>query len=674
MKFFLTLTITLFFGLTPYCQNYKFGKVSKEELEEKSDPQYPDTDATVLYREYNVKFEWTQGSGFSQEIEVFERVKIYKPEGFSWGTVGVKTFNHDKSREELGSLKGYTYNLENGSVEKEKLKSNGIFDERINNYYISNKFTMPNLKAGSVIEYTYKIASPFLQIDDIDLQYTIPIRKEVIELKIPEYFIYNQVSNPQAKISFDYSRDTENVDVVVRGRSGLGTASYDPGMDRTGGHGSSSSSYKNNIFTLDEMNIPPLTVEPLVDNLSNYRAKSIWELAMVNDPNGIPKSYSTTWEDVTKSIYENDAFVNQMNRDGYYESDLSTITDGLDDPLQKMAAIYNFVKSKVRWNQYLGYFPENGVKKAYNEGIGNIGDINLMLISMLKKVNLNANPVLLSTKSNGIPLFPTRYGFNYVIAGVEFNDKLYLMDASAPFSNINMLPGRAMNWQGRLIRPDGTSQGVGLYPGYPSKEQTYVQAEIINGVLEARVRQRKGDHFAREYREEFVNSPLESQISGLKPENEIVEISELEVKDLQSNSENVNLSYKASAPAVIEDINGELYLSPMLFFAQKENPFKAESRDYPVYFGYPFSNKYNINIKIPEGYKVTSLPEGIKANLSNNMGSYTYLAKEVGGMIQLSVELEINAPIILSQDYQFVKAMFTQIVEKENEKVVLTKA
>ena len=111
----------------------------------------------------------------------------------------------------------------------------------------------------------------------------------------------------------------------------------------------------------------------------------------------------------------------------------------------------------------------------------------------------------------------------------------------------------------------------------------------------------------------------------------------------------------------------------MLFFAQTENPFKDDKRAYPIFFEYPKSQKYNISIKIPEGYKVKSIPQGIKADLANNTGSYSYLLQETPGMLQLAVSLDINTPIILPLDYEYVKGMFTQITEKEKEKIVLTK-
>ena len=68
----------------------------------------------------------------------------------------------------------------------------------------------------------------------------------------------------------------------------------------------------------------------------------------------------------------------------------------------------------MHWNGMYGYTSDEGVKKAYDLKTGNIADINLILVGMLRAANLKANPVLISTRSNGVPLFPTMEGFNYV--------------------------------------------------------------------------------------------------------------------------------------------------------------------------------------------------------------------------------------------------------------------
>jgi hypothetical protein len=63
-----------------------------------------------------------------------------------------------------------------------------------------------------------------------------------------------------------------------------------------------------------------------------------------------------------------------------------------------------YVKANVIWNNY-GYSCD-GVKTAYKKiKLGNVAS-NLMLTAMLRYAGLTANPVLVSTRSNGIALFP----------------------------------------------------------------------------------------------------------------------------------------------------------------------------------------------------------------------------------------------------------------------------
>ena len=51
------------------------------------------------------------------------------------------------------------------------------------------KFTMPNIKEGSIVEYEYKIRSPFYQnIDEFQFQHAIPIKKLEAEFQAPEYY------------------------------------------------------------------------------------------------------------------------------------------------------------------------------------------------------------------------------------------------------------------------------------------------------------------------------------------------------------------------------------------------------------------------------------------------------------------------------------------------------
>ncbi len=76
----------------------------------------------------------------------------------------MKLVKFSYSEEEIDGLKAVTYNLENGKVEKTELdiKTN-VYKEKINKSWKVKKFTFPNVKEGSIIEFEYKKTSDFLQ-------------------------------------------------------------------------------------------------------------------------------------------------------------------------------------------------------------------------------------------------------------------------------------------------------------------------------------------------------------------------------------------------------------------------------------------------------------------------------------------------------------------------------
>lgn len=145
--------------------------------------------------------------------------------------------------------------------------------------------------------------------------------------------------------------------------------------------------------------------ESYVNNIKNYCASISHELETISIPGTLFKSFSTNWPTVAKTIYEYDDFGPELNKTGYFEEDLKLLLEGKTKPEDKMTAILNYVKSNIKWNNYLGYGCEKGVRKAYKEKIGNCADINLMLTAMLGYSGLQAHPVLISTRSNGINFF-----------------------------------------------------------------------------------------------------------------------------------------------------------------------------------------------------------------------------------------------------------------------------
>src|SRR5690606_29749619 len=114
-----------------------------------------------LYKYRHTYFKYFQEKGFMQITDVHERIKIYNKEGFDYATKIISLYKNESDKEDVTSLKGFTYNVINEKVENTKLEKEGIFNSLVSKFYHQKKFTMPNIKEGSVIEFKYSITSPF---------------------------------------------------------------------------------------------------------------------------------------------------------------------------------------------------------------------------------------------------------------------------------------------------------------------------------------------------------------------------------------------------------------------------------------------------------------------------------------------------------------------------------
>ena len=433
--------------------------------------------------------------------------------------------------------------------------------------------------------------------------------------------------------------------------------------------------YKNKIEKYIANNIPALKDnEPFVSSIHNYRGGVKYELTATRFPNTAPKVFSSTWKDIVKRVYNSPNFGSELNKTSYFKDDLTKVLNGTTNDNEKIMAIFNHVKSKVKWNDYKGKYTDKGVKKAYKEGVGNVADINLMLTSMLRVANLNAKPVLVSTRANGVPLFPTLDGFNYVIAMVEFTDGSYvLLDATEKYSSPNILPVRVLNWNGRKVEKDGTSSWVKLTSSKHALEDNYLSVKISDeGLVEGVLRSIYSNLKALNYRKN-KNHLKEDILREQLEEKHTIEIDEFKLLNKNKLLKTVVERIKFSSEDLVEEINGKLYIEPLLFFVNSTNPFKLEDRKFPVDFATPWKDVHRVSIQIPEGYKIEILPKNIAIRMLEDLGVFKFQTSQIGNKVNTVCILQFNSAIIAPKYYAVLKGFYAKVVEKQSEKIVLVK-
>lgn len=653
--------------------NFTYGEVKKIDFEAEVKDLSDEFNAIYILNRQNVFFYDYVGPEKYLALQsriVHRRIRIENEEGLLYATKQIDMFKKEGLRKEsLSFLQGATYNIIDGEIVKTELNEDAIFTTNPNEYYKSVSFTMPNVQVGSVIEYAYEIDSQTYFIDDIYLQYEIPVIHAQTDIDFPKRATYNVVFNPRSsyKLNFNptvFDKDILSLKIKAEDEDEFGTDVETQQLRING-----------KTIGFSTKDIPALKPESLSGDSSKYKAKIMMNLAAIlNDDGEVIEEFAVSWEDVATTIYDSDNFGRAIKSAGFYKNDFNNAIEGITDSKEKVNAIYNLVKSKVKWNGEYGVYSSDGLKDSYKKGSGKVSDINLLLISMLQKAELEAYPVLVSSLNRDIPIFPTIQGFNYVIAQVIIDGEKILLDATEKYARPGLIPLRAANWKGRLIKKDGSSQWVKLTENQKSKETVILNVSFNEDCLiKGNVKKRLSNYMALSSRKSNANATEEELLENLQ--NDIVGllIEDVKVDEMESDDLYITYDYNITYKNGIDKIGDNLYITPLLYESNVENPFKLKTRELPLDLSYPIETKTIVNIDIPDGYVAASVPESVKFVYNTDRGFYKYVTKVIGQKITTIATFKLNQSVILPKDYVALKDFFESIVEKDAEKIVLKK-
>lgn len=647
MKTIISTSIFLFF-ICAYAQDNRFGKVSKEELTKEKSTIDAESPAEILYEKMEVTLDLLpDGRGFQITKEIEGRIKIYNkdntPERFLKQEVSL--YAPSSNREKVMGFKGVTYNLDGGKIVETKVKGDDVFTERKNKYWEVEKFAFADVKDGSVLEYKYTVTSPYpREIQRWFFQAEIPVIYSEVKFYHPDFF--------------QYSADLRG---EIRGK--INTSSK-PVLNMN---------YDTQIEEYIYKNVPPLRKESFVLNPNNLKASVRFELLMFSHPGFISENYSTTWNQIGKDLMNYDNFGNQLKGNNFLDETVQSITANLNTPTEKMQAIFNYVKNNYTWNSFNSYGTDNGIRQTFKDKTGNCGDINLMLVSMLEKAGINADPIVLSTVNNLIInySFPSITSLNFVVVAAEINGGLYLMDATEKMSKINMLPLRDLNYRGFRVMDNGTIQEISLANNSSSNAKVVVGASLnADGTITGGYTETKDEYFAMNDNMQRNDDPKEFESDYLSDFS--FDINGFKI-DENAEKGMVKYSFKFENAKGGEVIGNKILINPLLFLKETESSFQYETRNYPLEFGTMMSNSRSIKIKIPEGYKVESLPEEKQLLIEGNHAGYVYKVIEKDGYIEAATLYQVNQSILPASYYKPMKDLESQQINAENQQVVLVK-
>lgn len=653
-------------GLYAQPEPIKWGKIDKEDLEMSVYPEDSSAAAVVLADYGKAYFTLNNDKGFQLNLERITRIKILNKNGLDYANQQIVLYHRSQGKEEVQSLKGVTYNLNGNKVEKTKLEKNQVFKEAYDDHFNIVKFTMPNVKEGSVIEIKYTKQTDFIyNFITWEFQREIPVRWSELRARIPEYYHYKNfmagflpltiASSEDYKDSFIYSGKTTGMGGHVEKHSGtvepLGT------------------SYR---WALE--NVPAIKEEAYITTIRDYIAKLEFELSYTNFPNQPMKYFSSSWEKLNEEFMKDSRFGQQLNRARYMESTLKSLISGAEDEQEKIARIVHFFKKGFNYNGKQRVYPENSLRKVFEEREGNAAEINLLLTLMLQEAGFTANPVILSTRGNGRinPVIPLEKDFNYVVAHVRLDEGYMLLDATDPVLPVGILPFKCLNQQGRLISADYTTW-VPLLNRETIKNASNAEFSLSeDGTFSGRLDLKYEGYAASTNRKRFNNNGQDKYLEEVYGDKGWA-INEYKIEDAEVVSNELNEHITLEIPGAVTVASDRMYFQPLLVNAEDKNPFKLEQRAFPVDFGCPVETLSMVKIKLPEGYVAEEVPEAMVITLPDKSGTFRYTISSMDNELVVVNSLKISKPVYLPEEYGALKKFYELVVAKHAEQVVLKK-
>ncbi len=708
------LTILISVQIVAQKAPIKWKKVPIEDLKMTKYERNPSASAVVLC-DYGRYYFDTNPNGknifFFQQRHV--RIKILKKEGLKYAKISIPFMNMDYQRffEEVDIvIKGMTYNLnDNNELEHSRLKAKDITYRDSTKSIKIAEFTMPDVRVGSVIDYYYTTASlDFINLPDWNFQTSIPVIHSELRFYVPRYFQY--VFNPVNFTDFDesnedyYSRTLflrdkrrrnmgENFD--MSGKLFQFVKRHNPAIE----HENFVINEANNIKKL-KIHLQEATNEHFdptwarythalfVTTVDNYEAYQPIQRRNINYPAGYIVYRLGDWEETNNKLLGSERLGLPMIKHWKYKPHLDSIVKGKTTEFDKMLAVYDYIRKNIKWNGKNSIYvksvfnpdlsklytritkkqiKEKSLQRPFDAKKGSSSEINLILISLLKKLGIETNAVLLSRRDmeQVSAEVADAEQFNNVIAMAKIGDKTYLLDATDSLRPYKFLDKNQLVDKAFMINSQGFKW---IKPSNIEITKTVINDRLtVSGNLDYKrnFTIEVSGYDAIKMRRQIKN---QGKISTFYHFDNINNAKIQSILNADDDSKNLIIKTGDFSASGGDKIAIKLNLKPKY----NEADFNQMVRKHNVEFEYPYKLVYNLHINLPNNLKVKTV-DNKSFSFYNNQAGFEYKTEQTTNQVKVSLRININDNSFPHHQYHNLKQLFSLLKEQLNEAIIIEK-
>jgi hypothetical protein len=636
MKLLQRTIFSLLFFIASYFSSAQeiteFGQFSFNEIDMKECSFDKGAEAVILFDKATSNY----NDQYNLITERRIRFKILKEKAISRGNISIY-FTSKNDFETIARIRGIVGSYdENGNFISTKLEQKSIFKRKINENYSEVTFAMPNVKVGSIVEYEYESRMDhYGGLEDWYFQSDIPT---IVSS-------YNLFIVPTAEFTYSV-RKSDFMQATVK---------PDP---------------KEGSVYFEMKNIPGLRDESYSTSYRDFLQKVDFQLSAVASRGSI-KRYTTTWKLLTKELLEDKDFGSQLDKNFSISNEVKPLLSSAGNNFEKMKLIHSFVKNNIAWNNIDSKYAIDGLKRVVEKKQGTSGELNLLMINLLRLADLDADPMLVSERSHGRvdTSYPFKDQFNKVVAYVNLDGKKYILDASDAYTPSGMTPIELLNTIGFVV---DKKEPVFVRIGDEGRKKAYLinvvskidpSAQIVG---EASVSM---FDYARVSKAHKYISDKDGYIADFLKSDPELKIDSFSVTNLETDS--LPLVHQLLLKHPLNKSGNYFLMNSNLFTGFEKNPFVADYRFTNIDFGSRYICVVNNNFTIPDNMVVDSYPKNARISLPGNTMTATRQISQKDNAIVVSMRIEFNTAQFEPENYDSVKEFFKKMTEMLNEPLVL---
>ena len=592
------------------------------------------------------------------------RIKVFKEEGKKYANVEIPYVEKYSQVQEIAARTI-------GPDGKVTPFTDQIFDREIVKAkkfrYHAKVLALPNVQAGSLIEYTYKV------------QY-----KEKVPdgYQHPERYIFDRgFTYPAAEWDVQRNLYLKHGHFVLVPVKGARVVDFTRGLttDRV------LQRLNDGRLQFDIDDVPAFEEEEYAPPEENLKGTMNLYYAV-----GFFGA-SSFWAGLGSSLAkEYDAFIGRK-KSKVIDSEVSRLLAPKENDEASLRKLYaraqqiramDYESSKTNKELKQEHIEENkSAEQVLQRGYGYGNDINLLFIAMARTAGFEANPLLLSSRRHAFftEEYPNREQLNALVAIVRAGGKSYILDPQSPYCPFELLPWSLTGAGGMLV--DAINPRTMSTPEPKSKDavsRTMGSLKLnkegtLKGVLnvsyegQAALSERQwaigeDETKRREHLEESMKSVLRMEAT----------VKVLSVEGWEKTGEPLKIEYEIEVPGYATPAGQRLVLPLGALHTMDKNPFSSSRRTHQVYFEFPTETFEEIAIEVPPDMQA----EGLPVNEKVDAGAVTYqlTARSDGNVLRITRSRRIGAYNISVGQYPILRKYFESVLAEDSRQVTMRKA